>query len=358
MNAERDRDQAMDKLLRRTLRADAAAQASAACLDAETIAAWMDEGLDAHALAMAEAHVAGCARCQAIAGVMVRTTAATPAPARWWQRDWGGMRWLVPLAAGAAAVALWMVVPEQRQPAMPTIQETPAQARADAPAPGTVEAVAPAASPPVRPSEAKQAPAAKPQAAPSIIALNKEVAAAPSEARSALKLESPPIAAEAPARRAEARAASAPTPPPATSPAAALDRARQQRFNQDAATQEIVSPDPAARWRLGAGGAVEYSTNGGSAWESLSTGIAAELTAGASPSPTVCWLVGQGGIILLTTDGRRWQRVPFPEAADLSSVEATDARTAVVTAADGRVFRTSDAGQTWRPLQGLLPAPF
>jgi photosystem II stability/assembly factor-like uncharacterized protein len=39
--------------------------------------------------------------------------------------------------------------------------------------------------------------------------------------------------------------------------------------------------------------------------------------------------------------------VPFPEAVDLASVQASDARTAVITTNDGRTFRTADAGQTW-----------
>ena len=110
---------------------------------------------------------------------------------------------------------------------------------------------------------------------------------------------------------------------------------------------EIASPDPAIRWRIGAGGSVQYSTNGGSTWEALSTGVSADLTAGASPSPSICWLVGRAGTVLLSTDGRRWQRVPFPEPADLVQVRATDAGTASVTTADGRTFSTTNGGRTW-----------
>ena len=35
-------------------------------LDAETVAAWMDGGLDATSLAAAEAHASNCERCQAL----------------------------------------------------------------------------------------------------------------------------------------------------------------------------------------------------------------------------------------------------------------------------------------------------
>ena len=67
-----------------------------------------------------------------------------------------------------------------------------------------------------------------------------------------------------------------------------------------------------------------------------------------SPARGVCWLVGRGGAILLTVDGRRWSRVAFPEPVDLARIEARDARTAVVTTMDGRVFTTIDGGATWR----------
>jgi photosystem II stability/assembly factor-like uncharacterized protein len=75
--------------------------------------------------------------------------------------------------------------------------------------------------------------------------------------------------------------------------------------------------------------------------------VRATLTAGASPSPSICWLVGQRGVVLISIDGRRWQRLDFPETADLVSVRATDDKTAAVTAADGRVFTTTDRGRTW-----------
>jgi photosystem II stability/assembly factor-like uncharacterized protein len=52
-------------------------------------------------------------------------------------------------------------------------------------------------------------------------------------------------------------------------------------------------------------------------------------------------------VVLLTIDGRSWRRVAFPDATDLSAVRATDARTASVSTADGRIFSTSDGGVTW-----------
>ena len=96
----------------------------------------------------------------------------------------------------------------------------------------------------------------------------------------------------------------------------------------------------------------------------MSTGVAAELTAGAAPSATVCWLVGRGGVVLLSTDGRTWRRVAFPEMTDLSAVFTVDAggNVASVTTVDGRTFVTTDGGATWvsplDPLQEFRAAPF
>ena len=43
-----------------------------ACLDAETLGAWTDGGLESRAMAAAEAHVSSCARCQALVGTIAQ----------------------------------------------------------------------------------------------------------------------------------------------------------------------------------------------------------------------------------------------------------------------------------------------
>jgi photosystem II stability/assembly factor-like uncharacterized protein len=77
------------------------------------------------------------------------------------------------------------------------------------------------------------------------------------------------------------------------------------------------------------------------------------LVAGASPAPAVCWLVGTMGTVLLSTDGTSWQRVPLSDpTASLVGVRATDAKSATVTASDGRTFTTTDGGATWQRSSG------
>ncbi len=148
-------------------------------------------------------------------------------------------------------------------------------------------------------------------------------------------------AAAAPAAQSAADASTA--APSAAVPAAAAARA----FAFAATERVIVSSNPASRWRILRGGAVQRSADGGGTWQTQNTGVADTLSAGSSPSPSVCWLVGPGGIVLLSTDDRAWQRLPFPEAVPLVAVRATDDRTATVTTADGREFVTTDGGQQW-----------
>lgn len=132
-----------------------------------------------------------------------------------------------------------------------------------------------------------------------------------------------------------------------------------------AAAVRASPPAPPARWRVmrsanNAGGVMldaasavvgaraERSTDGGATWQPASIDPAPAITAGVAPSSTVCWLIGQKGVVFLTTDGLHFARVGFPEAVDLVSIRATDARHADITAADGRVFTTTDGGATWR----------
>ena len=161
-----NRDRKLELALKRELRA-AGTPDRDACVDAETLGAWADGGLDAVQMAIVESHVAGCGRCQAIVGVTARSAPApavseVPAGASLWK--W----WLAPIAAGAAAVTLWMVVPQE------TIQAPPApvaEASIDAPAESQAVGNAPArdTAPPAAPAaETRLADAIRPPSAPAV----------------------------------------------------------------------------------------------------------------------------------------------------------------------------------------------
>jgi hypothetical protein len=324
-----NRDRLLERHLSRALRSGADAPVTDACLDAEMLAAWVDGGLDSREAEAIERHASSCARCQALVGVMARTEPLEPVQAAWWRR-WPA--WVVPLTAGAAAALLWMVVPAERTVPPADTVATVAEPRELQQAPARQEAAG------ARDQMARAEPVAKP-AAP-IAPKSEAAASAASPLERRTDVDAP--GAERAAARLASRAEPAAVPPP--SQAQALGRIEAA----EAPAIEIPSPDAGVRWRLTAAG-VERTTDGGASWEALATGESARLVAGSAPSPGVCWLVGRGGTVLLATDGRTWRRVPFPEPVDLVGVQSADARTAVVTAADGRVFRTNDAGATWTP---------
>jgi hypothetical protein len=371
------------RLLRETLRTRLTPASSSGCIDTETLAAWSDDTLSAREREAAESHAAGCGRCQALLATMARTT--PPAPRRAWWRS-PAVGWLIPLTAAAVAVGVWINIP------------TPRLGPSAASAPHAVDSTSPIAGPANRSSgqtsaqrpsvtsalpsvsddraaESKTAARATvPPPPPAAVAPQREAraderhaAAAADASRRAFRPSAKPVPAPpAPPQSAAAQAApgsnaaAAPNaaPKPSLSSSGLSDRAasrvRAEALAKESVTPpEIVSPNVKVRWRILTGGSVARSIDGGMIWQMQSTGVPATLTAGTAPSPTICWLVGQGGIIVLSTDGRTWQRLPFPEAIDLTSIRASDEVNATVTTADGRTFITTDGGKTWR-LSGAL----
>ncbi len=377
-------DPAMDRLLSHALRGTDAS--GPACLDAETLGAWAEQALPSAAARRVEAHVSSCARCQAMAAAFVRAEPADRDVAvSFWER-WR-LHWVGPVAAALAVVTIYVAT---RQPA-PTLesvesrvepasaQPPPSAAPPREPAAPTVAEVAPVQE--RRPDETAQKttpetvgePAAEtstgavadrsfaPLAAPPPPA---PVAAAPVPPSPATPAPVPPPPALArterdQARQAQANEVAAPVAAsvaePATAPAQA---AAPPRLAEGRAALALPAPgrldvrtgDGRARWRLAVNGGVEYSSDAGATWRATSLVEARSVRAGSSPSPQVCWLVGDGGGVWLATDGVTFTRLPFPEVTVLSGVIATSARAATVTTANGRTFRTTDAGATWNPV--------
>ena len=169
--------------------------------------------------------------------------------------------------------------------------------------------------------------------------------------------------------------ASAPPAPSAEPSAPAEPRAARQGFGgriassanevkqlAKAAPEPIVfsSPGRTALWRIGLGGRIEHSANQGQSWEPQTSGVTADLLAGAAPAEKIAWVVGRAGVILRTEDGEHWQRVTPPSVSPVAAsnpspdwigVESRDALHATITSRDLRRFATEDGGRTWAPVE-------
>jgi hypothetical protein len=339
----RDRDRKLEQALTHELRA-AGTPDRDACADAETLGAWADGGLEPAQMAAVESHVSTCARCQAIVGATARSapvTLGTEAAGASFLWRW----WLAPLTAAAAAVTLWMVVPQQRNiavtPAAPA-QETFAQNQPPKDQPVPI-APSPAKSAKQENAFGDRAQRANPleksrdtrRERPADLSGKKEAALARKNDADAPKLLQDKSVAGAGGGR---------TAAPASAPAVG---ALQESARFAPPPLAIVSPDPSSRWRV-LNGAIERSEDGGTSWIAIPPRAGESITGGTAPARSICWLIGASGLVMVTTDGLTFARVPLPERVDLAAVTATDARTAIVTTADGRRFSTDDGGRTWR----------
>jgi hypothetical protein len=361
MGNEREPDAWLAAALRQT-----PATASDACLDAETLAAWADGGLDASAATAVELHASSCSRCTAVLAALERSAPAASATHVWTPAR--VFRWLAPLAAAATAVAIWIAVPDRS-----VIPVEPAPAHdLTAPAPETpnrepgTRAVEPGTStgtlePGTRSADRRTRSAepgtANQQAAPSAENLEPEAKFAPSvrldkpaaeeqfQMRDELRretaalqgtgaaadaaAEAPPTAAAAPSAPppATARSASPPTAAPPAALAETLTNSARTAFMSKVMASESVSPsNPLMRWRIVESASVERSTDGGKRWAQTSPlpGVAPNNT----PAVTV--------VVIRAVDGDR----------------------AVARTSNGVEFYTTNGGRSWTRVQENSAAPF
>src|SRR4051812_9856759 len=127
-----DNDAALDRVLGPTLKGRVEAPPDGGCLDADTLAAWADEGLAAAERNAVESHAAGCARCQALLAAMVKAlpppeAAVSPVRTRaFW--------WLAAMTPVAAALLIWVAVPAPHPVQRSQSAEAAAESIAPAPA--------------------------------------------------------------------------------------------------------------------------------------------------------------------------------------------------------------------------------
>jgi hypothetical protein len=321
------REPEQDRWLGSTLRQSPALPTDV-CLDAETLAAWADGGLTAQAAAAVELHTSNCSRCMAVLAAMERSApVASPRPAWTPARVF---RWLAPLTAAAAAIVIWVVVPdrpitpEQRSAAVQDLQVM--RPRADDAAPRNEVAVPEQAlqQSPAPSTQNQEPPAADKllsRKAPDVRDESRRERAATLSASADAAADAQPEAAAPPAARSPSARFMAPADAPAETTAA-----RDSAFNLAAAGESIDPSNPLVRWRVVAPALIERSTDGGKTWTSV------------SPLPGTS----------ATT----------PSAFSVAAVRAVDAERAVVRTSDGREFYTTNGGRSWTAVQENSKAPF
>ncbi|MGE3507898.1 MAG: zf-HC2 domain-containing protein [Vicinamibacterales bacterium] len=383
MTPQQDPERALEPLIRQAVRSAPASPAvSTACLDPERLAAWADGGLRADEAAAVEAHAADCARCRALLAAFGRAGDGLPAAAPATGPRWARWRWklLVPVAATAAALALYVAAPEPPpasppatprlspradqaftipEPAAPTAKSAPGPAAARAvPAPTERTAPPDAGRPESRlPAEAKTTVGAVQNLATTDAASQKRDPEATPSARGPQTRPPGPergrlretAADSGEERRGDAAVREVPSPA-ARAGGSAVNGAPAGRdvLSVPAAPLLAVAGEP-ARWRVD-GDRLEHRDDSG-AWEAVrlpSQVRAASLMAGRRVNGAV-WLVGRAGTVVVSPNGSTFVLVTRPAQVDLSAVDAEDARAATVSAVDGRRFTTVDGGQTWRP---------
>ena len=345
----------MDWLLRTVLKPAPAGDAGA-CPEPGLLAAFVEGGLTADEQSSLDTHIAACGRCQEALAVLAHDVpeaeeATVAAPESGWF-TWvtrPRLRWLVPISAAATVAVLIfatrpLIAPEGEVPAtevarMAQAPSTPAAVPDDNESAGAG-----------RRSEAAKALAGQPAAEMMAARVASEekptLATAPAAA-------APPVVAGQIAVAQQAAnvpvAADETRKPAAAEPYRALPvgAARKDARNLEAGPLIVPAPGGTVLWRFAAGGRISRSGDAGATWHEQTSGVTADLLAGAAPSTAACWVVGAAGTVLLTTDGERWEPRPFPEAVDLVAIAASGSRTAVVTSRDGRHFETLDAGLTW-----------
>jgi hypothetical protein len=401
----------MDRLLRASA-PDMLTGEPNGCVDAEQLAAWADGGLDAAAARIVETHLASCASCQAMAAAFARVVPPAAVPARHtWTWRWI-VPIAATAAAAALAIWVLVprspVVPAaERTMAENEIAPAPAPRAPASAASATTAPVAPA--PPADAMRKASAPAATARrdvatastGAP-VGSLRQDVDRPMRQAAAEIRSEPPPVPAAAPAAieapSAPAAAATRPQETTTVTAAAPLIQAQSGERSFTVSTEQAAnlsvetarargafSPPPAggvaaeftvpkimmdgvsaidvggamvdtratatataSRWRVLANGTVQRSATNDGPWEAVTIDPAVHITTGVAPLPAVCWLVGRDGVVLRTSDAQHFERVPFPATVDLVLIRAQDGSSATITAADGRMWTTTDEGKTWK----------
>jgi hypothetical protein len=318
-----------------------------------------------------EAHVADCARCQAMTAAFARTEPVAPAVLPFWRRS--SVKWLVPLAA-AASVSIWIAWPGRKaevpSSAVARIEsssgapveakpfadkKTDALQNAQAKAPSSTGAIGdefanagtlPAKEPRQKSVEREETAAADSSlkqkdidavqesrnelAKSDTMSLTKNttidgVPGALTEAPRPASPSAPPMSAPAPA------AAPAAPAPVRISPSAQSATAGGTAGVLSSVLFEVLSQDPAARRDIAAGRA-----GGGQGGVGYGRGVSV------SSVPTRWRVLASGSVERSTNGGQSWEPIPIDPAVRLTAGSAPSPLVCWLVGPQGVILMTSD----------------
>jgi photosystem II stability/assembly factor-like uncharacterized protein len=101
-------------------------------------------------------------------------------------------------------------------------------------------------------------------------------------------------------------------------------------------------------WGCGNVGAIARSTDGGVSWETMNSGVTTVLYDLAFPDASTIVVTGGGGVIVRSDDGgQQWTKVSAPLAMDVISVDFADEHHGIALQLPNYLLRSSDGGQSW-----------
>ncbi len=334
---EREQDAWLGNTLRRTT-----ASAPDGCLDAETLAAWADGGLNAQASAAVELHASNCSRCMAVLATLERTAPVAPVADAWTLAR--VFRWVAPLAAAATAVAIWVAVPDRSMTPVESTVSQDLRSVEEVPVPGS------SSSSSSEPRTSNQNPEPSTQNKEPQVRLQDELSR-----RSASGQAVGPVAApaEPPApadRYAPEREMGAPAAGPVTADA-------QLSAPAAAAPPPPAAPAPRA---FAADARTENATVGAAQRSALSSATMLTSESSQPGNALIRWRILANTLLERSKDGgKTWTRAANGPAPNLAAVRAVDADRAVVTTSDDKAeFYTTNGGQSWTRVQENSAAPF
>ena len=367
MSDRHEDKQPIDPVIRAALRARQVT-ASDACLDAETLAAWFEGGLDATLTAAVDAHLTDCMRCQAMLAALSESgdeAAAAGAPRAVvvpFAKP-SRMRWIAPLAAGVAAAGLlfWMILPSRESVPSSAVTTLAEQSAPQATPPASAAIPSPSArQEPAAPARAQNAATDTQKTAEAVMKPGPAPAPRPlpipstGAALPATTQQDPKVTLTAPPPVATAKPSPVATPPPppaviAQPPARTAATADQALARADRNVMkfetnrkypiEFAPPVPQGGGRGGGGGGAAGGGGGGR----VAGGAVSTLRTPAPTPAQIRWRILENGRLERTVNsGTTWTAVPLEGPVFITAGAAASPTIVWIVGREGVVFRSVD----------------